>query len=407
MTAPSVTTRNLTAEIGELCRKDDILGLAAIIREAIAEDRRVLALPEVKAWCARRWHYLFLREAVEDQIALEAATLRNDERPHKQRIAERFLAENKEAWLDVQPAPIERNVTRTTLLVCPGLLNGLLPEREFRDDLEKVSWRYRMPALRSDSHPARSCAANVADIMRALDEGKGRDARARIIPEARARVPGDVMILAYSKGAPDTLTTLVAHPEIKERVRCVFAWAGAIGGSQIADDLAQKLEKLGLKPHAGKISRSLKGFARSFLSKDAIAGHRLDEYDSVAAVRDLTTGVRSAFLAEHSAEIDRLDIPMFTFRGVTQLSEVPWSQRGGCKLLSRYEAQHDMQVAGSCSKLPIPMATELAVLHGHHWDLSFPAFSERRWLNNTYHPFPTTAAITAMLQLASELGLAR
>lgn len=407
MKAPAVATEDLLAEIGELHRKEDILGLAAIIRDAIVSDRRVLARPEVKAWCARRWRYLFLREAIEDHIALEAATLRNDARPHKQRIAERFLAEDVEAWLDEQPGPIERPITETTLLVCPGLLNGLLPEREFRDDIVNVSWRFRMPALRADSHPARSCSANVADIMSALNEGRGRDARARIIPEAQARAPGKVMILAYSKGAPDTLTTLVAHPEIRERVGCVFAWAGAIGGSQLADDMALKLKKLGLKPHAGKISRSLKGFARSFLSKDAIATHRLDEYDSVAAVHDLTTGVRADFLAKHATEIDRLDIPMFTLRGVTQLSEVPWSQRGGCKLLSRHEAQHDMQVAGSCSKLPIPMATELAVLHGHHWDLSFPAFSKRRWLNNTYHPFPTTAAITAMAQLASELGLVR
>jgi hypothetical protein len=51
------------------------------------------------------------------------------------------------------------------------------------------------------------------------------------------------------------------------------------------------------------------------------------------------------------------------------------------------------------------MATELGVLNGHHWDLAYPAFRKRRWLNNTYHPFPKTAAITAMVQLSAELGL--
>lgn len=407
MNMHAATFVEASGEIRDLQHRNDILGLAAIIREGAAADRRVFALPEVKAWCARRWRFLFLREAVEDQKALEAATVRGDERPPLQRIAERYLAEDTDAWRDEQPGPVETTATRTALLMCPGLLNGLLPVREFRDDLPRVAWRYRMRVLRSASHPARGCEANVADIMRALDHGIGTDAAARPIPAGESRAPGEVMMVAYSKGAPDTLTALVRHPELADRVRCVFTWAGAIGGSQVADDLLRKLGKTGIGPNAAGISRSLKSFARSLLSKEAIGSHRLDEYDSLGAVRDLSTGVRRAFLDKHAAEIDRLSIPFFTLRGTTGLAEVPFSQRGGCKLLSRYEAQHDMQVAGSCSKLPIPMATELAVLRGHHWDLAYPAFRQRRWLNNTYHPFPKTAAVTAMVQLASELGLAR
>lgn len=406
MSMHSATIAEAGAEIRDLQDRRDVLGLAKIIREGAAADRRVFALPEVKAWCARRWRFLFLREAVEDQKALEFATVRGDQRPPLQRIAERYLAEETDAWRDEQPGPVEALLTRTTLVMCPGLLNGLLPVREFRDDLPRVSWRYRMRVLRSASHPARGCEANVADIMRALDHGIGTDAAARPIPEGETEVPGEVMVVAYSKGAPDMLTTLVQHPHLADRVRCVFTWAGAIGGSQVADDLLRKLGKTGIGPNAAGISRSLKAFARSVLSKEAIGNHRIEEYDSFAAVRDLSTSVRRAFLDRHAAEIDRLGIPFFTLRGTTSLAEVPLSQRGGCKLLSRYEAQHDMQVAGSCSKLPIPMASELAVLRGHHWDLAYPAFRQRRWLNNTYHPFPKTAAVTAMVQLASELGIA-
>lgn len=394
-------------EIEELTRRGDILALAHIIRDCAAANKRVFALPEVQAWCGRRWRHLFLREAIEDQKALEVASLRGDKRPLRQRIAERYLAENQEAWRDEQPDPIERTMGSTTLLVCPGLINGLLPEREFRDDLPNIEWRYRMRVLRSDSHPARGCEENVADIMRALNNGKGRDSAANLIPDANARPPGDVMVLAYSKGAPDMLTTLVKHPELKNRVKCLVTWAGAIGGSQVADDVARKFKAAGIARRAGAIKKPLNVFARSLLSKQAIARYRLDEYDAIAAVRDLTTNVRQAFLVEHFAAIDRLDIPIFTVRGVTTLAEVPLSQRSGCKLLSTFEAQHDMQVAGSCSRLPVPMATELAVFHGHHWDIAYPAFSTRRRLNNTYHPFPKTAAIAATVQLASELGLAR
>lgn len=396
----------IDAEIARLRQCNDVLGLAAIVRDCASTSRRVFALPEVKAWCARRWKHLFLREAVEDQVALQAASRRADNRPPRQRIAERFLAVGAEAaWRDRQPDPIETEVRRTTLLVCPGLLNGLLPVREFRDDLPKVEWRYRMPVLRSASHPARGCEANVADIMRALEEGRGADAAAHPVRPGAERVPGDVMVLAYSKGAPDMLTTLVRHPEVGPRVRCLFTWAGAIGGSQVADDLAAKFKASDLGSKAADVAIKLKGFAHTVMSLDSASRTRVDEYDTVGAVRDLTTSVRQQFLRDHSETLDRLDIPMFTFRGVTRLGEVPFSQRGGCRLLSKFEAEHDMQVAGSCSQLALPMATELAVLHGHHWDLAYPAFSRIGRFTNTDHPFPKTAAITAMVQLATELGL--
>lgn len=397
---------DLAAEIARLGQSQDHTAIATLLQREIAANRRLFVLPEVKAWCQRRWRHLFLTEAVKDPIALDEASARFDKRPERQRIAERFLLDGAgAAWHDEQPGHADGPLPRTTLLVCPGLLNGMLPVREFRDDLPRIEARFGMRALRSASHPARGCEANVADVMRALDAGRGRDAAARPIPAAEARKPGDVAVIAYSKGAPDMLTTLVKHPELKSRVRCIFTWAGAIGGSQVADDVAQKFKASGFVRQAADISFKLKAFAHSFMRERSDADQRIDEFDTVAAVRDLTTGVRQAFLREHGAALDALDIPMFTFRGVTQLSEVPFSQRGGCKLLSTFEAQHDMQVAGSCSKLPFPMATELAVLHGHHWDIAYPAFRKRRWLNNTYHPFPKTAAITAMVQLGAELGL--
>lgn len=376
----------------------------AAVREGVQANRRVLAEPAVKDWCARRWRYLFVREAAEDQVAIEEATVRGDRRPLRQRIAERYLvAGAAEAWADEQPDPVESTVKGTTLLICPGLLNGHLPEREFRDDLPRIEWRFRMPVLRSASHPARGCEANVTDIMRALNEGKGTDAAAR--PIQKAKPPKDVIVVAYSKGAPDMLTTLVKHPELKSRVRCMFTWAGAIGGSQVADDLAAKFKATRFERQAADLSLKLRSFAHTFMSDEAEARHRVDEYDAVGAVRDLTTDVRQGFLRDYAGLLDSLDIPMFTLRGTTTLREVPISQRGGCKLLSTFEPQHDMQVAGSCSQLPFPMATELAVLRGHHWDLAYPAFRKRKWLNNTYHPFPKTAAVTAMVQLAAELGL--
>lgn len=398
---------SVVAELTDLESRNDLPALIALLRTAIAVNRRIFVEPVVKSWCARRWRYLFVREAVEDPVALDAATAWFDKRPVRQRIVERFLFHDVVSTLhDEQPAPEMPDIRNMTLLVCPGLLNGLLPQREFLADLPRVEHRFSgLRVVRSESHPARSCAANVADIMRALKEGEGSDAKARLIPLRDALPPEGVFAVAYSKGAPDLLTTLVAHPEVKDRFRCIFTWAGAIGGSEVANDIADKFERFGILQRAGDLSIILKRFARRAFGATEAEARRIDEFDSVAAVRDLTTSVRQAFLQENAARIDSLDIPFFTIRGVTQPNEIPWSQRYGFQQIAKVDPENDMQVGGYASKLAIPMATELAVLHGHHWDLAYPSFKQRRWLNKTYHPFPKTAAMTAMVQLAAELGL--
>ena len=405
--SPASTTRaDATTEVGELARRGDVMGLVAIIRACAKTNRRIFAEPEVKAWCARRWRHLFLREAVEDPVALEFASRRLDRRSPRQRIAECFLAEGAHAaWQDEQPDPVERRLTATTLVVCPGFLNGYLPAREFLNDLPQIEWRYGIRMLRSASHPVRGCEANVADILSAIEQGKGTDAHAAPIASADERPPGDVMALGYSKGAPDLLTALALHPHLKQRVKCVVTWAGAIGGSPVADDLAAKFRATGFENDTTAIGVWLKKFAYGRMSVETFSRRRIEEFDAVSAVRDLTTSVRQAFLVAHASAIDNLDIPIFTFRGVTHLNKVPLSQRGGFRKLAKFESQNDMQVAASGSQLLIPMATELAVLRGHHWDIAHPPFRRRRWLNNCHHPFPKTAAIAAIVQLAAELGL--
>lgn len=406
-----LSSEYLLGDLAALEQAADLDALIKLLRTAIEVDVRVFTHPFVKNWIGRRWRYLFLREAIEDEEALSAASTSRDTRSPRQRIAERFLMEDAErAWQDEQPRPLLPRSMNATLLFCPGLLNGLLPMREFTDGMPLVEGRHTgLRALRSESHPARGCEANTADILAAVLAGKGADARARLIPDERVQPPvGDIIALAYSKGAPDLLTALALHPEIAPRFKCIFTLAGAIGGSQVADDVARKYAKFDeLSDYRATAFRvAVKGFAHRWLGPAAAEHRRVEEFDSVAAVRDLTTSVRTAWLAEHAAQLDALNIPMFTFRGVTSPREIPWSQRRGYRLIAAAEAQNDMQVGATASQLPFPMATELAVFRGHHWDIAYPSFRKRRWLNKTYHPFPKTAALTAMVQLAAELGLA-
>jgi hypothetical protein len=53
------------------------------------------------------------------------------------------------------------------------------------------------------------------------------------------------------------------------------------------------------------------------------------------------------------------------------------------------------------------MATTLAVVRAHHWDLAYDPFPPRLRLGspNLDHPFPRRAAVAATMLLLAELGL--
>ena len=51
--------------------------------------------------------------------------------------------------------------------------------------------------------------------------------------------PPRLVLIGYSKGAPDILEAIVAYPEIRSRVAAVVSAAGSIGGSALANDAEQ------------------------------------------------------------------------------------------------------------------------------------------------------------------------
>ena len=186
---------------------------------------------------------MFITQAVQDQTALLAASARGlfggiDKRPDRQKISERFLRLDGPAeWLEPMPEAPAPSLKNTTILFCPGLLTGLLPVMAFQEAFPALEQKFGLRILQSDSHPMRGCEANVADITAAMDSGLGLDAHARIIEPQNAVPPGDVIAICYSKGMPDLLTALMARPDLARRIKCIFNWAGAPGGSTLADNI--------------------------------------------------------------------------------------------------------------------------------------------------------------------------
>lgn len=407
------------AELKALARRRDYEPLISGLRERVEADRRVLTERWVKRWCGRRFRDLFLAEAAKDPVALAAAAkrvevpgtglsvrTRADPRPDRQKVAERFLARDVDDW-KLQLPPAEPQPLETTLVFCPGLVNTLVPVPAFGVAFPALERAHRWRALRARAHPMRGCEANMADLLEAIEHGRGLDAGGEPIAPRRARPPGDVFLLGYSKGTPDALTLLAERPALAKRVTALVCWGGAVGGSFLADDIYDGIKDLEIP--LGVAARPLQALIRTLFPAarlDRLA-ERLDEYDVKGAVYDLTTRRRAEFNRRHGKTIDALDLPIFNVCAVAGPLDVPYFQMQGALEIGHRGGENDMQLSIPQSRVRGPMATNLAVLRAHHWDIAYDAFPKRFRLGAAKldHPFPRQAAITAVFLLLGELGL--
>ena len=166
----------------------------------------------------------------------------------------------------------------------------------------------------------------------------------------------------------------------------------------------KKIEALGLATTVDAVARLPRAMFRGS-TRRALAG--LADSDIDGAIRDLTTARQAAFFKEHGRTLDGLSIPFFQFIGATSVWKVPLFQIREFLKLQKYDPINDMQLTQDQARIPLPMATDLAMLNGHHWDLSYGAvpLPMRILSPNLSHPFPKEAAATAMFKFAAELGL--
>lgn len=401
-------------------RYDELIGE---LRARIADDRRTLTDPWVKGWASRRWRWLFVSAAAADPAAVKASSARiavpgtdlyvrtgRDGRPAGQRVAERFLRYPTAADWEAALPEGEAATAATTLVFCPGLLNSMLPVRAFATTFPALAER-GWQVIAADAHPMRGCEDNVDDLVAAIERGEGFGPGYERIGAEEAEPPGDVILVGYSKGTADALTMLAKRPDLAPRVRALFCWGGAVGGSHLADDIYDSIAGLDLP--RGRLPDALAAVIRAVFPLIRLDGisERLDEYDVKTALRDLTTGERRRFLDEHAEAIDTNGVPIFNITAATAALEVPYFQVQGYLQIRRHpeggDPDNDMQLTQAQAKMATPMATDLACLRAHHWDISYGPFplATRLGSANLDHVFPREAALTAVLQLSAELGL--
>ena len=407
-----------TGDITYALARKDYPEVIALVREAMTDDpQAALNDPVINSWLGRRYRNIFLEEAVSNPDVVKNSQAPFpislvDPRSSREKVAKRMISNISDEEITEELPPAEPSgFANTTLVFAPGLLTGLLPNLAFQSVWPKLINRFRVKIAVTDSHPMRSTEANVADLENVIEHGVGVSPidASFITADLNPVPPGDIVLMGYSKGAPDILTLLARRPDLAPRVRAVIGWAGAVRGSYLANGIYDQIKDIPafdtVEAMSGDIGKLMLRLAPVIQINNV--NRRLDEYDIKGAIRSLTTTYREEFLEENGADIEALGIPMFNFTGSTHLMEVPYYQRQGTLELLKYDKYNDMQLTQEQAKLPAANAPHLSMFHANHWDLSYDTFPWYTTLGSTKlkDPFAREAAMAAILLLMSEIGI--
>jgi hypothetical protein len=216
------------------------------------------------------------------------------------------------------------------ILVVPGLLGDAtgsvaLP---FGGAVETLRARgYRIDWL--DVSGRASCAYNAKLI---------RDQIVALDPDER------LVLVGYSKGAPDSLRALVDFPEVRERVCAVLTVAGAVGGSPVADE-------------TGDVLRDL--FGSVPLPAGSIGDGR--------AIESLERRTRSLWLSAH--ELPR-SVRYYSIVAFTTRDRICPALQSAFDTCSRIDARNDGQLLAQDQI--VPGGTLLGFADASHWAIAMP-----------------------------------
>ncbi len=192
-------------------------------------------------------------------------------------------------------------------------------------------------------------------------------------PEGAPRI----VLIGYSKGAPDILEALVAYPEIRNRVAAVVSAAGAIGGSPLANDAEQYQADL-LRYFPGATCTSGDG----------------------GAVQSLRPATRKAWLAQHPLPAELHYYSIVTFPQPERISSI---LKSSYDKLSRVDSRNDSQVI--FYDQVVPGSTLLAYVNADHWALAVPVARTHPTIGAlfvTANAYPREALAEAILRFVEE-----
>ena len=186
-----------------------------------------------------------------------------------------------------------------------------------------------------------------------------------------------ILLIGYSKGAPDTLQAIVEYPELRERVVAVISAAGAIGGSPLANAADQKDLNI----------------IRRF------PGANCSEGDG-GALDSLRPATRRSWLAHNPLPDDIAYYSLVTYPSPDRISSVLGSTY---RKLSQVDARNDSQLL--YYDQVIPGSTLLGFLNADHWAVAVPIARSHSFIGSTFvdkNDFPREAMVEAVLRFVGE-----
>lgn len=215
-----------------------------------------------------------------------------------------------------------------------------------------------------------------------VDALSGTARNAKQIRDALMAMPAEagsprLVLIGYSKGAPDILEALVTYPEIRGRVAAVVSAAGAVGGSPLANDAEQWEADL------------LRHFP----------GATCDKGDG-GAVESLRPGVRKAWLAQHRLPTGIPYYSVVTFPRPDRISGIVQSSYAK---LARIDGRNDSQVI--FYDQVIPGSALIAYVNADHWALAVPIARTHSTISTlfvTRNAYPREALLEAVLRFVEE-----
>jgi hypothetical protein len=219
-------------------------------------------------------------------------------------------------------------------------------------------------------------------VMLAVDGLSSSANNARQIRDALMEMEPDgaqprLVLLGYSKGAPDILEAVVSFPEIRAQVAAVVSAAGAVGGSPLANDATQSnLEMMKHWPGAECTSGDGGG------------------------LESLRPATRQQWLA-HNPLPD--DIPFYSLVTYPKPERISTVLSSSYNKLSRVDARNDSQMI--FYDQIIPGSTLLGFVNADHWALAVPIARSHTFLGSTFvdkNDYPREALAEAILRFVEE-----
>ena len=197
------------------------------------------------------------------------------------------------------------------------------------------------------------------------------------LPAADAERP--LVLMGYSKGAPDILEAVTAYPQVSERVAAVVSVSGAVYGSPLAEDAKQAQANMLTLVPGSKCSK---------------------EDGDNDAVTSLKPDVREKWMAEHVLPEHINYYSVITFPAPDRVS---WALEKSYVLLGQNDPRNDTQVI--IFDQVIPNSSLIAATNADHWAIAVPVARSHPLAGNTlvnHNDYPREAFLEALLRYLEE-----